>query len=341
MLESFTGNVFEYNKLTPEEQQKRGILGRLTGVIADTVNPTRNGRRYSAELWDKVFQDPIMQEKIANKCVFGEIAHPLDGREEIDPEKIAVCLSEVPKKNGKGQLIGIFDVLNTPCGKILKTMLDYGTTVGVSSRGSGDTFTDYDGQESVDPDTYECTGWDVVFVPAVKEARMKYVTESLQSKNKKSLTESLNDLVESANDEDKKVMEETLKNIEEGLKGKVLEVVYNDKDGEEKVTYFKCDKEYDIDGDQIKTAIMSSDNDVSEIVKINESLTESKKYTVDDLFKSRSEYKENINEDTEEDSEESNDVEETSDIQAEVDSPEDDLLDAEANDEPEDDGVVR
>ena len=42
MLESFNTDAFTYKRLTEEEQNKRGILGRLVGVIADTVNPTRN-----------------------------------------------------------------------------------------------------------------------------------------------------------------------------------------------------------------------------------------------------------------------------------------------------------
>lgn len=50
MLESLSNNVFTYKKLTEEEQQSRGILGRLAGIIADTKNPTRNGRQYSSEL---------------------------------------------------------------------------------------------------------------------------------------------------------------------------------------------------------------------------------------------------------------------------------------------------
>ena len=45
MLESIQ-NDFEYEKLSAEEQQRRGILGRLKGIIADFKNPTRNGRLY-------------------------------------------------------------------------------------------------------------------------------------------------------------------------------------------------------------------------------------------------------------------------------------------------------
>ena len=54
-------------------------------------------------------------------------------------------------------------------------------------------------------------------------------------------------------------------------KGKTLEVIYTDKDGKEKTTHFECDKEYELDGEQIREAIKSSDNDIVDIIKINES----------------------------------------------------------------------
>lgn len=206
MLESIQ-NDFEYEKLSAEEQQRRGILGRLKGIIADFKNPTRNGRLYGQKVWESVFNDPITQEKIQNRCMFGEMEHPTDGRASIDPEKIAVCLAEQPKKDNKGHLIGVFDILNTPCGKILKTLLDYGTTVGISSRGQGDTFINSDGLEEVDPDSYDCTGWDVVLIPAVKEARLSAVTESV---GKKSLKKALAESIEASKEEDRKVMQETL-----------------------------------------------------------------------------------------------------------------------------------
>ena len=209
MLENFnTKNSFEYQKLTEEEQSKRGILGRLVGPIADSVNPTRNGRRYSGELWEKVFKNPIMQEKIENRVCFGELGHPVD-RTETDMEKICWCLAEVPKKGDDGQLYGVFDILPTPNGRMLKALCDYGSDIGTSSRVSGDTFMDYDGQESVDPDTYECECWDAVLLPAVKSARLTPVTESLH----KTLKESLETLVNNANEADKKVMTETLETL--------------------------------------------------------------------------------------------------------------------------------
>ena len=53
-------------------------------------------------------------------------------------------------------------------------------------------------------------------------------------------------------------------------KGDVLTVEYRDKDGNEKTTHFQCNKNYDIDGEQIKIAIKSMDNDIDEIIKLTE-----------------------------------------------------------------------
>lgn len=212
MLESFNvNNEMQYQKLSLDEQQERGILGRLVGVIADFKNPTRNGRLYTEELWDKTFANPIMKEKLENRCLFGELGHPVD-RQEVDMEKIAICLAEVPKKGNDGKLYGVFDILATPNGRILKTMCDYGCKIGVSSRGSGDTVEDYDGNETVEPDSYECECWDAVLLPAVKNARPRYVNESLDTKKtfKKALQEELNNSTE----DEKKVMEQTLNELE-------------------------------------------------------------------------------------------------------------------------------
>lgn len=211
MLESINDKSgCTYEKLSKEEQEKRGILGRLTGPIADSSSSTRNGRLYSRELWEKVFDNPIMKEKIANRCCFGELGHPAD-REEIDIEKVAICLAEKPKVGKDGVLYGVFDILNTPNGRILKSLCDYGCKIGVSSRGTGDVFTNDEGNEEVDPETYECECWDAVVVPAVESARMTLVTESYNGK--KSLKEALKESLDEATEDDRKVMEETLKDL--------------------------------------------------------------------------------------------------------------------------------
>ena len=209
MLESFnTKNEMQYQRLTEDEKKSRGILGRLVGIIADFKNSTRNGRRYTEELWDKTFSDPIVKEKLENRCILGELGHPAD-RQETDIEKVAICLAEVPKKGNDGKVYGVFDILDTPNGRILKTLCDYGCNIGVSSRGGGDTFEDYNGEETVDPSSYEFECFDCVLLPAVKAARPAYVTESFDS-HKKTLKAAFVEELEKSTDDEKRVMKNTL-----------------------------------------------------------------------------------------------------------------------------------
>ena len=200
--------TLQMQPLSEEEKASRHILGRLYGPIATCKGSTRNGRKYNKQLWENALKDEVFNEKVANKSLFLELGHPAD-REETDMEKIALCLAEVPKKGSDGKLRAVFDILNTPNGRILKSLCDYGSILGVSSRGQGDLITDENGDEAVDPDTYECECWDIVLVPAVESARMQYVTEGLNTKAVK-MKQALNESLNSASEEERKIMEKTL-----------------------------------------------------------------------------------------------------------------------------------
>lgn len=189
------------------DNKNGAILGVLEGPVADFQHPTRNGRLYSEKLWDNVLKNPLVMEQFKNGGIVGELDHPAD-RDDICTEKVAIIMPEPPvKKNG--QYYGKFNILDTPCGRIVYTLAKAGFKLGVSSRGTGDVneYTD-----EVDPSTYEFTCFDVVLLPAVESARMKLVTESLDTKKvdyKKLLKEDINN----AKEEEKSVMEETLDHI--------------------------------------------------------------------------------------------------------------------------------
>lgn len=260
MLENFVTDKFEYKKLSESEQKARRILGRLTGVIAETKKPTRNGRGYSIELWENVFENPIMKEKIANRCCFGELNHPAD-RTEIDIEKVAICLAEQPKKSTDGRLYGVFDILDTPNGRILKTLCDYGCKIGISSRGQGDIITDRNGDDMVDPETYECECFDAVLIPGVEAARLTYVTESLN--NKKSLKQTLTESLDAASEDEKVIMKETLENLNLMLEAKDEddEVV----DTEEVAADVEADADVEPTADDSDSSVEATETEASDL----------------------------------------------------------------------------
>lgn len=211
MLENYSQNdELKFRELSPEEKASRGILGRLYGPIASIVKHTRNGRRYTESLWEKVFANPITQEMFQQGGVPGELDHPVD-REETDSSKIAIMMPEAPTKDKNGNLIGYFDIIDTPCGRIAYALAKYGFNLGISSRGTGDTYMDEDGNETVDEDTYSFNAFDLVLLPACKDARLA-LAESLDT-NKVNFKKALKESLENANEEDRKIMTDTLESL--------------------------------------------------------------------------------------------------------------------------------
>ena len=206
-------NKLQYDNTARTSSKGKAILGRLTGPCADIIHSTRNGRKYSQKLWEKVFSDPIVKEYFECGGIFGELNHPAD-REETDLTKVCICMPEPPKKDANNNLIGSWDILDTPNGRILKCLCDYGYKVGISSRGSGDTYIDSNGEETVDPDSYNFQGFDIVYLPAVKTARLQYegLNESL-STSKSNFRAALKEAYDRSSDDDRKVMAETLEDL--------------------------------------------------------------------------------------------------------------------------------
>ena len=206
--------ALQMQPLSEEEMTARHILGRMYGPIASCVESTRNTRLYNRELWEKALQDEIFLEKVATKALFLELGHPAD-REETDMKQTCACIPEVPKIVGD-DLCAYVDILDTPNGRLLKTLVDYGFVPGISSRGSGDVMDN----NQVDPETFFLETWDIVQLPAVKKARLN-ICESLDSeglKLKKALTESYM----AAKEEDKDTMKKALENLNITLDDTIL-----------------------------------------------------------------------------------------------------------------------
>lgn len=199
--------VFDDSKKT--NSRGESILGTFEGPCADIVDGTRNGRHYSEELWNKVFDDPIVKELFECGGILGELDHPSD-REETKTSEVAICMSEPPVKGKDGLLYGKWDVLDTPNGRIAATLAKYGYKFGISSRGSGDTYTGPDGNEEVDPNSYDFQAFDLVILPAVKKARLTF-KEGLERSStlRQELTESLN----KATPDERAIMENTLSRL--------------------------------------------------------------------------------------------------------------------------------
>ena len=103
---------------------------------------SRNHRLYENDHWIKVLQSPDLQERIANRRLFGMPSHM---QKRIDDEDfregrishIVSCLEVREDNNGQPFLYGEFDILDTPAGRILKAMYEGGAGIYVSTRAAG------------------------------------------------------------------------------------------------------------------------------------------------------------------------------------------------------------
>ena len=247
--------ALQMQPLSEEEMAARHILGRMYGPIASCVESTRNTRLYNRELWEKALQDEIFLEKVATKALFLELGHPAD-REETDMKQTCACIPEVPKIVGD-DLCAYVDILDTPNGRLLKTLVDYGFVPGISSRGSGDVMDN----NQVDPETFFLETWDIVQLPAVKKARLN-MCESLDSdgiKLKKALAESYN----AAKDEDKETMKKALENLDIELDEQLIDEKFTP------VDYTGVSKDelpiWDIDTENVLTEEMPADEESDEV----------------------------------------------------------------------------
>lgn len=166
-----------FEEVEPTEPKRKGILKTIKGIVAD-CKLNRNGRIYPRQLWQNVINSDYVQELLASKTLFGETDHPAD-RLEMSLQEVSHCISDI-KLEGDN-VIATIDILDTPNGNLISRLLDYGSKIGVSSRGAGDVGED----NVVDPDTYTFVGFDLVARPSCAAAVPDLITESV-----KPLTES-------------------------------------------------------------------------------------------------------------------------------------------------------
>lgn len=160
-------------------------LGKVRGIIASAGEESRNGRKYTENFWDSIFDSELFKEGLRNKVMIGELWHPDDDKEygqiHADPTKAAVVLTKVEKKGL--DYFGEFEILPTIAGETYKNLTDIGCVFGVSSRG----YNDFDATVFDDPSTYELITFDLVAFPGIKSARLHPITAVAESFSKRKM----------------------------------------------------------------------------------------------------------------------------------------------------------
>lgn len=183
---------------TPKGDYTGVVLATLDGPVMDYVNPTRNVRLYEEELCDEIHDGEYVGELLSTKNALGEPDHPMryQNRLDIHYPEVSHAWYNFRKVPEKGCYYATFDILDTPNGRILKTLIDYGVQLGVSSRGSGRTII-RDGRVVVDKKTYKFITFDIVCMPGNKVARLPATSELVSNNPATSLSEQVEQLLDS------------------------------------------------------------------------------------------------------------------------------------------------
>ena len=139
-----------------------GILGRANDINHNERIYKRNILENALSLYKKTY--------IAENRAMGELDHP--DSEIINLQSVSHNVLDAWWEGD--EIIGKIEILDTPCGDILKKLFDAGITVGISSRGLGSVKEIEESNRKVAEvqDDFEIIAWDFVSNPSTKGGYM-------------------------------------------------------------------------------------------------------------------------------------------------------------------------
>ena len=154
-----------------EEKENGKKDYKIKGIFMQADVKNRNGRVYPMEVLDKEVKR-YNKEYIKEKRAFGELGHP-DGP-TVNLERASHMITAL-YPDGKN-FIGEAKILKTPMGEIVKSLMEEGAKLGVSSRGMG-SLDQKNGANYVRNDFYLATAADIVADPSAPNAFVEGIME--------------------------------------------------------------------------------------------------------------------------------------------------------------------
>jgi hypothetical protein len=157
--------------LTEEAADGSGKSLYMKGICIEGEKQNANGRIYPAHEIRKAV-NTINEQVKQGHSVLGEVDHPEDLKINLDRASHIIEHMWCEGATGYGKL----KIIPTPMGQLVKTMLDSGVKLGVSSRGSGNV-DDRTGHVS----DFEIVTVDVVAQPSAPNAYPTAIYEGLMN----------------------------------------------------------------------------------------------------------------------------------------------------------------
>lgn len=144
-------------------ETKPGVIGVFEGECADANITNNNGLDIVREVWEDLFASDQFARGIKYGWFIGFLGHPAQP-DCMDYKHGCIVMTE-GHIEPDGKVKGKFNLIDTPVGRIVKTLIDAGVQFGISVRGAGDVV-----GNSVTPGTFDFRGFDLVSFPAFPES---------------------------------------------------------------------------------------------------------------------------------------------------------------------------
>ena len=161
--------------LLNEQGEKTGKKNYFVeGIIMQGDIKNRNGRIYPKQVLAKEMKR-YNETYVEKNRAYGELGHPAGPTVNLD--RVSHMFTEL-KQDGSN-IVGRAKIMDTPMGKIVKSIMDEGGTLGISSRGMGSIKENSKGILEVQSDFMLATAGDIVADPSAPEAFVKGVMEGV------------------------------------------------------------------------------------------------------------------------------------------------------------------
>lgn len=182
------------SSLIKESREKNGGKLMLQGIIQKSDQKNQNKRIYPNAVMRREVENygKLVRE---NRAV-GELDHPDSSTVSLD--RVSHIIREIWWEGN--DVKGRIEVLSTPKGKILESLLDSGVTIGISSRGLGSTEKNNEGYDVVQDD-YQMICFDIVSEPSTPGAYLMPEGKNLELDTRRIFTRgdrifrALNDII--------------------------------------------------------------------------------------------------------------------------------------------------
>jgi hypothetical protein len=168
-MKLITETIEEVKVLTEEKGGVKSLYISGPFLVAEKKN--RNGRMYKTETLAKEV-DRYNEEYVKKNRAFGELGHP--DSPSINLDRVSHLITNLKQEGSTW--IGKAKILETPMGKIAKSLMEGGATLGVSSRGMG-SLKEVNGVNVVQDDYYLATAADIVADPSAPGAFVQGIME--------------------------------------------------------------------------------------------------------------------------------------------------------------------